>query len=485
MKFTRTNFVLGCLCLLTVFLISPVLAVAQHVRQAVQESVQATAPSMPSERPDSFLAGPEVAGHTAWMLVCSAMVLFMTAPGLALYYGGLVRKKNVLSLVMQCVFLMGLMSVIWALYGYSLAFSGTNPFLGNLKFVFMNGVARTWSEAAREPMTPMHNIVPTLPRMLHMIFQGMFFIITPAIMCGAFAERMRFSAMVAFSVLWGTFVYCPLAHWVWGGGLLSYGSANAILGGSLDFAGGTVVHISSGVSALVAAFVIGPRLGHRHEPMPPHNLTYSTIGATMLWVGWFGFNAGNAKAADGLAINAFVATHFAASAGAVVWAAIEWLKRGRPSVLGTCSGALAGLVCISPAAGHVGPMASLLIGGLAGSICYLSCSMLKAKCGYDDSLDAFGIHGVGGTLGAVLTGIFASRAVWNINHGKPVGMLEGNYHTVLGQLAAVAITWIFAATVTYVLLKLIDLTIGLRVPAHAERQGLDITQHGEEGYIFL
>jgi Amt family ammonium transporter len=321
--------------------------------------------------------------------------------------------------------------------------------------------------------------------MVHMLFQGMFFVITPAIICGAFAERMRFSSMVAFSVLWGTFVYCPLAHWVWGGGILSYGGNYSILGGALDFAGGTVVHISSGVSALVAAYVIGPRLGHRHEPMPPHNLTFTAIGAVMLWIGWFGFNAGNAKAADGVAINALVATHFAASAGAVAWAAIEWLKRGRPSVLGTCSGAVAGLVCITPAAGHVGPLSSLLMGVLAGWICNFSCSKLKARCGYDDSLDAFGIHGVGGTLGAMLTGVFATRAISNVNHGKPIGLLEGNYNTIAGQLAAVTITWIFAATVSYLLLRMIDLTIGLRVPAHAERQGLDITQHGEEGYILL
>jgi Amt family ammonium transporter len=246
-----------------------------------------------------------------------------------------------------------------------------------------------------------------------------------------------------------------------------------------------VVHISAGISALVAAYVIGPRLGHRHEPMPPHNLTYSAIGAAMLWVGWFGFNAGNAKAADGLAINAFVATHFAAAAGAVAWATIEWSKRGRPSVLGTCSGAVAGLVCITPAAGHVGPIAALFMGACAGCVCYLSCSQLKARCGYDDTLDAFGVHGVGGTLGATLTGVFASRSVWNINGGEPVGMIEGNFHTIVGQLAAIAITCLFAAIVSYCLLKLIDLTIGLRVPAHAERQGLDITQHGEEGYIFL
>ena len=445
----------------------------------------APAVALPAEQPDSFLAGPEVAGHTAWMLVSCALVLFMTAPGLAMFYGGMVRKKNVLSVVMQCVFLMGLMTVIWALYGYSLAFGGTNPFIGNFQYVFMNGVARTWNEQLGQPMTPMHDLIPTLPRLLHMLFQGMFFIITPALICGAFAERMKFSAMVAFSILWGTFVYCPLAHWVWGGGILTYGGANSILGGALDFAGGTVVHISSGVSALVAAIVIGPRLGHRHEPMPPHNLTYTALGAAMLWVGWFGFNAGSALAADGVAVSAFVVTHFAAAAGAVTWAAIEWINRRKSSVLGACSGAVAGLVCITPAAGHVSPMSSLIMGAIAGWVCYLSCSTLKARCGYDDSLDAFGIHGMGGTLGAILTGVFATRSVWNLNQGKPIGLLEGNYMTLVGQLAATAITWVFAAVLSYILLKLIDITIGLRVPSHVERQGLDITQHGEEGYIFL
>ena len=443
---------------LGVFLIGFLVALSVCAGTAVAQE------ALPTEQPDRFLAGPEVAGHTAWMLICSAMVLFMTAPGLALFYGGLVRKKNVLSVIMQCVFLMGLMTIIWAVYGYSFAFGGKNPFFGNFHYVFMNGVARTWNDQMGQAMTPMHDVVPTLPRMVHMLFEGMFFVITPAIICGAFAERMRFSSMVAFSVLWGTFVYCPLAHWVWGGGILSYGGNYSVLGGALDFAGGTVVHISSGISALVAAYVIGPRLGHRHEPMPPHNLTFTAIGAVMLWIGWFGFNAGNAKAADGVAISAMVATHFAASAGAVSWAAIEWLKRGRPSVLGTCSGAVAGLVCITPAAGHVGPLASLVMGALAGWICNLSCSKLKALCGYDDSLDAFGIHGVGGTLGAILTGVFATRAVSNVNHGKPIGMLEGNFNTIIGQLAAVAITWIFAAAVSYFLLRLIDLTIGLRVP---------------------
>ncbi len=456
---------------------------AANTEEVVVEVAPEPPAAAPSEQNDAFLGGPEASGHNAWMLTSCALVLFMTAPGLALFYGGLVRKKNVLSVMMQCIFLMGLMTVIWALYGYSLAFGGTNPYIGDLSFLFMNGVSRTWSEAAGEPMTPMVNA--TLPRLTHMLFQGMFFIITPALICGAFAERMKFSAMVAFSILWGTLVYCPLAHWVWGGGILAYGQPHAILGGALDFAGGTVVHISSGVTALVAAIMIGPRLGYRQEPMPPHNLTYTALGASMLWVGWFGFNAGSALLSDGIATSAFVVTHFSAAAGAVAWAAIEWIRSGKPTLLGASSGAVAGLVCITPAAGHVGPMPSLIMGALAGLVCYLSCSALKAKFRYDDSLDAFGVHGMGGTLGAILTGVFATRAIWNLNGGKPMGMIEGNYSTILGQIAATGITWVVAAVASFILLKLVDVPMGLRVPSNSERQGLDITQHGEEGYIFL
>ncbi len=445
--------------------------------------VETVSADPPPNQSDEFLAGPESAAHNAWMLVSCALVLFMTAPGLALFYGGLVRKKNVLSILMQCIFLMGLMTVLWALYGYSLAFGGSNPYIGNLDYLFMQDVGRTWNDTLNAPQTPMFNAV--LPRITHMLFQGMFFIITPALICGAFAERMKFSAMVLFSILWGTIVYCPLAHWVWGGGILAFGGENSWGGGALDFAGGTVVHISSGVTALVAALVLGPRLGHRREPMPPHNLTYTALGASMLWVGWFGFNAGSELASDGITASAFAATHFSAAAGAVAWAAIEWLKGGKPTLLGASSGAVAGLVCITPAAGHVGLMPSLIMGAAGGLVCYLSCSSLKAKLGYDDSLDAFGIHGVGGTLGALLTGVFASRAIWDIAGGQPLGMIEGNYATIVGQAVATAVTWIFAGVVSFVLLKIIDATIGLRVSATSERQGLDITQHGEEGYIFL
>lgn len=431
---------------------------------------------------DGFLSSGDAAAHNAWMLVCCALVLFMTAPGLALFYGGLVRKKNVLSVLMQCIFLMGLMTCIWAIYGYSLAFGGSNPYFGNGEFLFMQNVARTWSDAAGEPLTPMEGAIP---RMTHMLFQGMFFIITPALICGAFAERMKFSAMVVFSIAWGTLVYCPLCHWVWDGGILAFKGDHAIMGGALDFAGGTVVHISSGVTALVAAILIGPRIGHRTEPMPPHNLTYTALGAAMLWFGWFGFNAGSELMVDGITSSAFAVTHFAAAAGAVAWACVEWLRTGKPTLLGASSGAVAGLVCITPAAGFVNLMPSLLMGAAAGIICYVACSTVKASLGYDDSLDAFGVHGVGGTLGAILTGVFATRAIWDIDSGNPLGIIEGNYSTIIGQTVATAITFIFAGVASFILLKIIDLTIGLRVESNAERQGLDVTEHGEEGYIFL
>jgi Amt family ammonium transporter len=328
-----------------------------------------------------------------------------------------------------------------------------------------------------------------IPILSHMLFQGMFFVITPALICGAFAERMKFSTMVVFMILWGTLVYCPLAHWVWGGGILAYGTDSAKLypitmGGALDFAGGTVVHISSGVSALICALLIGKRLGYGTEPMPPHNLTYTAFGAALLWVGWFGFNAGSALAADGVAASAFAATHFSAAAAALAWAGMEWLLRGKPTVLGACSGAVAGLVCITPASGFVLPMPALIMGAAAGIVCYLACTSLKSAFGYDDSLDAFGVHGIGGTLGAILTGVFATRAVQNLNGGEVIGLLEGG-KLLSGQIAAVAITWVFAAVATFILLKVLDAVMGLRVSTQEELQGLDLTQHGEEGYIFL
>jgi len=440
-----------------------------------------------------------LAGHNAWMLTCCALVLFMTAPGLAMFYGGLVRKKNVLSVMMQCLFLMGLMTVLWALYGYSLAFGGNdngeNLYVGNFEYLMMENVARSWPEGADGPIEPMYVVDEEtgtqFPLLTHMLFQGMFFIITPALICGAFAERMKFSAMVVFLVLWGTIVYCPLCHWVWDGGILAFdkdaymvdgASSSSWAGGALDFAGGTVVHISSGISALVCAMVLGRRNGWGTEDMRPHNLTYTALGAAMLWVGWFGFNAGSELASDHLTSSAFAVTHFSAAAGAVAWAAYEWLTRGKPSVLGAASGAVAGLVCITPAAGFVNPMPALIMGAAGGVVCAIACS-IKGRLGYDDALDAFGVHGVGGTLGALLTGVFATRACWDISEaGKPLGMLEGG-SVMMGQVVATAVTWGYSIVVTYILLKLVDFTIGLRIDPQGERLGLDIADHEEEGYI--
>ncbi len=414
----------------------------------------------------------QYSGDVAWMLTSSALVLFMTAPGLALFYSGLVRRKNVLSVMMQCIFLMGLMTVAWALWGYSLAFGGDGRWIGNSDHLFLRGLTMTNGKLPGDG----------LPEIVFMVFQGMFFIITPALICGAFAERMRFSAIVAFLLLWGTLVYCPLCHWVWDGGLLSADNPDALMGGALDFAGGTVVHISSGVSALVCALLVGRRLGYGADDMRPHNLTYTATGAAMLWVGWFGFNAGSAGAANALAANAFVVTHLAAAAGAVTWASIEWMTSNKPTVLGTASGAVAGLVCITPACGFVQPMPALVMGAAAGTACYLACGLLKSALGYDDSLDAFGVHGVGGTLGAILTGVFATRQV---NPDYPDGLYySGSFGLVLAQIVAVIVTILFSAVVSFILLKILDATIGLRVPQDGELQGLDVAEHGEEGYIF-
>jgi Amt family ammonium transporter len=440
----------------------------------------------------------KLAGHNAWMLISSALVLFMTAPGLAMFYGGLVRKKNVLGVIMQCFFLMGLLTVIWGLYGYSLSFGGDaanaeatnyNKWIGNGDFLFMRNVELSWDDAANAAVQPIEG---KIPRLTHMLFQGMFFIITPALICGAFAERMKFSTMVVFTVLWGTLVYCPLAHWVWDGGILAFattdainaGPVNGLAGGALDFAGGTVVHISSGVSALVCALLLGKRLGFGHEPMPPHNLTYTVLGASMLWFGWFGFNAGSELGSDAIAASAFAATHFSAAAGALAWAGMEWITRGKPSALGAASGAVAGLVCITPASGYVTCMPAIAIGIAAGVVCYLACTTLKSKFGYDDSLDAFGVHGIGGTLGAILTGVFATRAVSQMDGTNTLGLIEGGQRLIVGQLVAVAVTWGLALVGTFIILKVLDAVMGLRVTQQEEIQGLDLSQHGEEGYIF-
>lgn len=411
------------------------------------------------------------AANTTWMLVSSALVLMMTAPGLALFYGGLVRKKNILGVMMQCLFLMGLMSVVWAVCGYSLAFGGDilGGFVGGGDYLFLEGLLLVDGEAPIE--------VNGVPKLLFMVFQMMFFIITPALICGAFAERMKFSAMVLFCVLWGLVVYCPIAHWVWSGnGWLLTGKYAAF-----DFAGGTVVHISSGVSALLCALLLGKRIGFGSEPMPPHNLTYTVIGTALLWVGWFGFNAGSAVASNASAVNAFVATHLAAAAGVLAWAGMEWITRGKPSVLGACSGAVAGLVCITPACGVVNPLHGMILGLAAGVVCFFFCTTIKNKFGYDDSLDAFGVHGVGGTLGALLTGVFASSAV----NPAASGLLAGNVGQFVNQAISVAASAGWALVGSFILLKIVDAVVGLRVSAEEETKGLDLSQHGEEGYIFL
>jgi len=495
-ELTRRVLLIGC-ALAT--LGSATIATAQDTAtdKAPANAPEQAAQGSPESSHEAPAIDPQMSpADNAWVMVSAALVLMMTAPGLALFYCGLVRKKNVLSVMMQCIFLMGLMSVVWALWGYSLAFGGTagtdgySPYIGNLEYLFLKGVTPTVNEAG----VVTYPLEMTIPRLTHMLFQGMFFIITPALICGAFAERMKFSTMVVFSILWGTLVYCPLCHWVWDGGLFAYDFAAGAKSdgawfGSLDFAGGTVVHISSGVSALVCALVMGRRLGFGSDPMPPHNLTYTAIGAAMLWVGWFGFNAGSALAASGQAASAFAATHFAAAAGALTWAGMEWITRGKPSILGACSGAVAGLVCVTPAAGYVQPMPALVMGLAAGMVCFFGCTTLKTRLGYDDSLDAFGVHGLGGTLGALLTGLFAERAVAG---GKiPLGLMDG---TAIGSLespgiasqaAAVAVSWGFAIVATFVILKVLDATMGLRADQKDEIQGLDYSQHGEEGYIFI
>jgi Amt family ammonium transporter len=416
------------------------------------------------------------AGDTAWMLTSAALVLMMTGPGLALFYGGLVRRKNVLATMMQSFILMAVVSVVWAVIGYSLAFDAGNAFIGGFRFAFLNEVGAAPVEYAA-----------TIPHTTWMIYQLMFAIITPALICGAYAERMKFSAMLFFSVLWLLVIYCPMAHMVWGkGGLLNAWNGGAIH--AIDFAGGTVVHISSGVTALVCALVLGKRRGYGKVPMPPHSVVLSVIGAALLWVGWFGFNAGSALTAGPLAASAFAATHFAAAAGAIGWAFAEWIKTGKPTVLGAISGAVAGLVVITPAAGFTTPMYGLLMGLIGGVVCFVASTTIKQRFGYDDSLDAFGVHGTGGTIGAILTGVFAVAAInmppiFKVD-GQPdvLGLIEGNNTLILNQLAATGITWVIAIVGAFILLKLTDVICGLRVTESDEYDGLDLTQHGESGY---
>ncbi|SNS98550.1 ammonium transporter [Granulicella rosea] len=418
------------------------------------------------------VAAAQSAGDNGWMLVSAALVLMMSGPGLALFYGGLVRKKNILGTMMQTFAMMAVITVLWALVTYSLAFGTGNAFIGGLHNAFLHGVG----------LLPDKDYAATIPLQTFMVYQLMFAIITPALITGAFAERMKFSAMLVFMILWAFLVYSPMAHMVWGkGGLL-----NATLGGRfpcLDFAGGTVVHVTSGVSALVTALYLGKRIGYPKIPMPPHSMVLSFIGACLLWVGWFGFNAGSALAAGTLATSAFVATHFAAAAAAIGWSIAEWINHGKPSALGAISGAVAGLVGITPAAGFVSPMSALWIGLIVGVFCFFMVFFVKKIFGYDDSLDAFGVHGAGGTLGAVLTGIFANSAINPIfGAGKATGLLEGNAHQVVNQVVGIAIAWGLSIVGTLVILFVVDKTLGLRVSEADEREGLDLSQHGEEGY---
>jgi ammonium transporter, Amt family len=425
-----------------------VAALAQQTPEAATPAAAATAPSGVNT------------GDTAWMLTATALVLMMTIPGLALFYGGMVRKMNVLATVMQSFAVTCLVTVLWTVVSYSLAFTGGSPFVGGLSRFLLLGMT----------LDSVNDLAKTIPESVYMTFQMAFAIITPALICGAFADRMKFSALLWFIGLWTVCVYAPIAHWVWGpDGFLNDA-------GVLDFAGGTVVHINSGVAGLMAALVMGKRRGYGTEPMAPHNLVLSVAGASLLWVGWFGFNAGSATAANGNAGMAMAVTQIATATAALAWMFAEWIVKGKPSVLGIISGAVAGLVAITPASGFVDPRGALIIGIAAGVICYWGTTGLKHAFGYDDSLDAFGVHGVGGTVGAFLTGVLA--VAWVGGEGKS-GLIDGNPHQVITQLYGIAVVGLYDAIASLILLKLVDLTIGLRVDTEMEREGLDLAIHGE------
>ncbi len=410
-------------------------------------------------------AVPKVdSGDTSWILISSALVMLMT-PGLALFYGGMVRRKNVLGTVMQSFIALGVISIQWVLYGYSLAFGpDMGHVIGSLSWIGLRGVG----------LDPYPDYAATIPHQAFMIFQMMFAVITPALITGAIAERFKFKTYLIFLILWATFVYDPLAHWVWGVG----GWIRNL--GALDFAGGLVVHISSGIAALAAALVVGKRKGYGEEPLPPHNLTMTLLGAALLWFGWFGFNGGSAVASGSLATNAFVVTHISTAAAALSWMIVEWAYRGNPTVLGAASGAVAGLVAITPASGFVGPVPAIIIGLAAGALCYFAIN-LKSKFGYDDSLDVVGVHGVGGTWGALATGLFASKA---INSAGSDGLFFGNPSLIGVQALSIVSAWVYSFVVTLILLKVLDWTMGLRVSEEHEMTGLDLSQHGESGYSF-
>jgi Amt family ammonium transporter len=403
-------------------------------------------------------------GDTAWLLVATALVLVMNIPGLALFYAGMVRKKNVLATAVQAFAVAALVTVLWFAFGYSLAYTdggALNGVIGSLARAFGTGLAGS-----------VHALAKTVPENVFLMYQATFAIITPAIIAGAFAERMKFSAMMWFMALWMLVVYVPVAHWVWGGGFL--GSA-----GVLDFAGGLVVHLNAGIAGLVCALVLGKRLGYGNEYMAPHDLVLTLVGTSLLWVGWFGFNAGSALSSGELAGYAMLNTHISAAVAALVWMSVEWSSRGKPSVLGILSGAVAGLGTITPAAGYVEPWAAMVIGLLAGAVCYWASVILKTRLGYDDSLDVFGVHGVGGILGTLLTGVFATRLINDVNKGQPVGLVDGNGGQILTQLYGVVVVAAFSAVGTWVVLKIVDAMVGLRVTRDEETEGLDTALHGE------
>ncbi len=406
-------------------------------------------------------------GDTAWVLTASALVLLMTIPGLAFFYGGLVRRKNVLSILMQCFIIVCVISLQWMLFGYSLAFGPSfHGIIGNLDWIGLSGVGAL----------PNPDYSKTIPHSVFMIFQAMFAIITPALIIGAYAERVKFSAFLLFTILWATLVYDPLAHWVWNPGGWLRGL------GALDFAGGIVVHVSSGISALVLALLLGKRIGYNHKPIRPHNLPFTVLGAALLWFGWFGFNAGSALAADGLAGNAFITTHIATAAAGLTWALVEWWHNGTPTILGAATGAVAGLVAITPACGFVNPMNAVFIGMIVAMVCYTAVAIIKGKLGYDDSLDAFGVHGVGGAVGTIATGLFAEKAV---NAAGANGLFFGNAHQLFIQFLSLLVAVAFAAFMTFIIYKIVDAVLGMRVEEKNELIGLDLTQQSEAAYTVI
>ncbi|HXV47995.1 MAG TPA: ammonium transporter [Candidatus Binatia bacterium] len=454
--------IIWSLILVTWLILGSSLTISSHAQEVPTPAAPAAdTPAPPA--PAAPAPPPKVdKGDNAWMLTSSALVLMMTIPGLFLFYGGLVRSKNVLGTIMHSFIMVAVITIQWALWGYSVAFGpDVGGLFGSLAWVGLNGVGAE----------PNPDYAATIPHLTFMVYQMMFAIITPALITGAFAERIKFSTFLVFVVLWSSIVYDPLAHWVWGvkGWLREMGA--------LDFAGGTVVHISSGASALVAAIMFGRRIGYGQEAMPPHNLPFSVIGAGLLWVGWFGFNAGSALAADGLATSAFVSTHIATAAAALAWLVMDWI-RGKPTMLGAASGAVAGLVAITPGAGFVGPMSAIIIGAGGGILCSIACS-LKPKFGYDDSLDVVGVHGVGGTWGALATGLFASKA---INAAGNDGLFFGNPGQLWTQVVGVVATIVFAMVATAIILAVLKGLMGLRVSDEEERMGLDLTQHNERAY---